>query len=98
MRTYHEFEYGAETWPQTFRVIVKAESTAQGDNPRYVVTSLEAPVPKFVYRDLYCARGQDENFIKMLKNDLASNRTSDLVPVLSGVGSASDFCIQLVRQ
>jgi len=48
-----------------------------GDNPRFVVTSLDLPTPECLYRDLYCARGQDENFIKMVKNDLASDRTSD---------------------
>ena len=48
-----------------------------GDNPRFVVTSLRLPTPENLYRDLYCARGQDENFIKKIKNDLASDRTSD---------------------
>ena len=32
---------------------------------------------EIVYQDLYCARGQDENYIKQIKNDLASDRTSD---------------------
>jgi hypothetical protein len=50
---------------------------ALGDNPRFVVTSLDLPTPESLYRDLYCARGQDENWIKMIKNDLASDRTSD---------------------
>jgi hypothetical protein len=50
---------------------------ALGDNPRFVVTSLDLPSPESLYRDLYCARGQDENWIKMIKNDLASDRTSD---------------------
>ena len=50
---------------------------ALGDNPRFVVTSLDLPTPENLYRDLYCARGQDENWIKMIKNDLASDRTSD---------------------
>ena len=49
---------------------------ALGDNARFVVTSLDLPSPELLYRDLYCARGQDENFIKMIKNDLASDRTS----------------------
>jgi hypothetical protein len=35
------------------------------------------PSPESLYRDLYCARGQDENFSQMVKNDLASDRTSD---------------------
>ncbi|MBK5966280.1 IS1380 family transposase [Thiocystis minor] len=76
-RSYHELEYAAGTWPQAFRVILKAEVMDFDDNPRFVVTSLDQPSPEGLYRDLYSARGQDENFIKMLKNDLASDRTSD---------------------
>ena len=76
-RTYHEVDYRAGSWPGAFRTILKAEVTARGDNPRFVVTSLDLPGPECLYRDLYCARGQDENFIKMIKNDLASDRTSD---------------------
>ena len=76
-RTYHDLDYAAKTWPQPFRVVLKAEVMALGDNPRFVVTSLDLPTPKSLYCDLYCARGQDENWIKMLKNDLASDRTSD---------------------
>ena len=38
---------------------------------------MDLPSPEIVYRDLYCARGQDENYIKQIKNDLASDRTSD---------------------
>ncbi len=75
--TYHEQEYAAGSWPQPFRVVLKAEVMRTDDNPRFVVTSLDLPTPECLYRDLYCARGQDENFIKMLKNDLASDRTSD---------------------
>ena len=47
-----------------------------GDNPRFVVTSLGAPPPQMVYEDLYCARGNCENDIKAMKNDLRSDRTS----------------------
>lgn len=75
-RSYHEMEYAAGSWPQPFRVILKAEVMTLGDNARFVVTSLDLPSPELLYRDLYCARGQDENFIKMIKNDLASDRTS----------------------
>jgi hypothetical protein len=75
--TDHEIAYQAATWPHAFRVILKAEVTTCGDNPRFIVTSLDLPTPTGLYRDLYSARGQDENFIKMLKNDLASDRTSD---------------------
>jgi len=76
-RTYHDLEYQAKTWPKAFRVVLKAEVLTLGDNPRFVVTSLEQPSPESIYRDLYCARGQDENWIKMIKNDPASDRTSD---------------------
>jgi len=76
-RTYHELTYQAGTWPEAaFRVILKAEAMERGDNPRFVVTSLDLPNPECVYRDLYAARGQDENYIKVMKNDLASDRTS----------------------
>ena len=75
-RLYEEFSYAAASWEQPWRVIVKAEVMAAGDNPRFVVTSLEAPTPQHVYEDLYCARGNCENDIKAVKNDLHSDRTS----------------------
>jgi hypothetical protein len=31
-----------------------------------VVTSLSQPTPELLYRELYCARGQDENFLKLV--------------------------------
>ena len=70
-------DYQAGSWPRAYRVVLKAEVMGLGDNPRFVVSSLQEPTPELLYRDLYCARGQDENFIKAVKNDLASDRTSD---------------------
>jgi len=75
-RLYAEFPYAAASWAQPWRVILKAEVMAAGDNPRFVVTSLEAPTPQMVYEDLYCARGNCENHIKAVKCDLHSDRTS----------------------
>jgi hypothetical protein len=75
-RLYEEVFYGAASWSQPWRVIVKAEVMAAGDNPRFVVTSLAAPTPQQVYEDLYCARGNCENAIKAVKCDLHSDRTS----------------------
>jgi hypothetical protein len=46
------------------------------DNPRFVVTSLAAPTPQRLYEDLYCARGNCENAIQAVKNDLHSDCTS----------------------
>ena len=75
-RLYDEFAYAAPSWAQPWRVILKAEVMAAGDNPRFVVTSLEAPTPQMLYEDLYCARGNCENDIKAVKCDLHSDRTS----------------------
>jgi Transposase DDE domain group 1 len=75
-RMYEEFSSAAASWSQPWRVIVKAEVMAAGDNPRFVVTSLGAPTPQRVYEDLYCARGNGENDIKAVKCDLHSDRTS----------------------
>jgi len=75
-RLYDEFVYAAKSWAQPWRVVLKAEVMSAGDNPRFVVTSLGAPPPQMVYEDLYCARGNCENDIKAMKNDLRSDRTS----------------------
>jgi hypothetical protein len=75
-RIYNEFVYAAQSWAQPWRVVLKAEVMSADDNPRFVVTSLEAPTPQMLYEDLYCARGNCENDIKAVKNDLHSDRTS----------------------
>jgi len=75
-RLYEEFLYGAASWSQAWRVVLKAEVMPAGDNPRFVVTSLQAPSPPMLYEDLYCARGNCENDIKAVKCDLHSDRTS----------------------
>ncbi len=75
-RLYNECSYAAASWAQPWRVIIKAEVMAAGDNPRFVVTSLAAPTPQMLYEDLYCARGNCENDIKAVKCDLRSDRTS----------------------
>jgi hypothetical protein len=75
-RLYEEFSYAAASWAQPWRVILKAEVMAAGDNPRFVVTSLAAPTPQRVYEELYYARGNCENDSKAVKCDLQSDRTS----------------------
>jgi hypothetical protein len=75
-RLYEEFSYAAASWARPWRVVLKAEVMAAGDNPRFVVTSLAAPPPQMLYEDLYCARGNCENDIKAVKCDLHSDRTS----------------------
>jgi len=67
------------TWPHRRRVIYKAEvvqylGREPRDNVRFVVTNLHQ-TPKRVYQ-IYTERGDAENRIKELKNDLAMDRTS----------------------
>jgi hypothetical protein len=75
VRRFYEFEYAAKTWSHPRRVILKAEVTAEGPNPRFVVTNLKA-APGTVYDQWYARRGEMENRIKELKNDLQIDRTS----------------------
>jgi hypothetical protein len=74
-RRYGEFRYAARTWPTERRVIARIEVSAQGSDSRFVVTSL-AGAPRWLYEEIYCARGQAENLIKAHKLHLASDRTS----------------------
>jgi hypothetical protein len=67
------------TWPHKRRVIFKAEvvqlpGREPKDNLRFVVTNLRSS-PRYVY-EIYTDRGDAENRIKELKNDLAMDRTS----------------------
>ena len=65
-RLYDEFSYAAASWAEPWRVILKAEVMVAGDNPRFVVTSLGAPTPQWVYEEIYCARGNCENYTRLL--------------------------------
>ena len=74
-RLFAEFLYAAETWDQERRVIVKAEHSEQGPNPRFVVTNLCGPA-RNLYDQVYCARGEMENRIKEQQLGLFADRTS----------------------
>jgi hypothetical protein len=74
-RFFGEISYAARTWDRKRRVLVKAEHTLKGSNPRFLVTNL-AGAPQALYDDLYCARGDMENRIKEQQLDLFSDRTS----------------------
>lgn len=75
VRFCDSFLYAAKTWTRRRRVVMKAERTAKGENPRFVVTSLDGFSPEMIY-DAYCQRGQCENYIKDFKNALAADRLS----------------------
>lgn len=76
VRVFRNLQYQAGTWHRKIRVILKAEITELGENPRFIVTSLETHKPSFIYETVYCGRGQMENFIKDHKVALNSDRTS----------------------
>lgn len=74
-RLFTEFLYSAKSWEEERRIIVKAEHTSKGENPRFIVTNLSDD-PQFLYEELYCARGNMENRIKEQQLDLFADRTS----------------------
>ena len=74
-RTWAEFRYAAKSWAKPRRVVARLEATTSGFDARYVVTTLADPSER-LYETVYCARGQAENFIKLHKTQLASDRTS----------------------
>ena len=78
---FDEFAYQTlDSWSRPRRVIGKAEVSAGGENPRFVVTSLEPQhaykEAQAIYEQLYCARGDMENRIKEQQLDLFADRTS----------------------
>ena len=74
-RLFGEVEYGAETWDRKRRILVKAEHTDKGSNPRFVVTNI-AGQAQSLYDELYCARGEMENRVKEQQLGLFADRTS----------------------
>jgi hypothetical protein len=74
-RVFGSFAYAAGSWDRRRRVIIKAEHTAQGPNPRFVVVNVPGD-PQELYEDFYCQRGESENRIKEQQLDLFADRTS----------------------
>jgi hypothetical protein len=66
-RVFAEFPYRThKSWSRRRRVVAKAEQLEGKENPRFVVTSLQAenwPAQR-LYEQLYCQRGEMENRIK----------------------------------
>ena len=66
-----------DSWSCPRRVIAKAEWTQGEANPRFLVTSLHwSEGARYLYEDLYCARGDMENRIKECQSDMFAGRTS----------------------
>jgi Transposase DDE domain group 1 len=88
VREFAEFEYRtAKSWSRARRVVGKAEVTAQGPNPRFIVTNLPAHgfsddedptrfTPARLYEELYRVRGEMENVLKQQALDLRADRMS----------------------
>jgi hypothetical protein len=89
VRVFSEFAYATrtQTWSRSRRTIGKAEITANGDNPRFIVTNLPANgfadeedrtrfTPSRLYEELYCARGNMENMLKQQVLDMEADRMS----------------------
>lgn len=76
VKLYTQFSYAAGSWHDRQRkVIGKAEFNHHGENPRFILTTLEGD-PKYLYETIYCARGDMENRIKEQQLGLFSDRTS----------------------
>ncbi|MAU42156.1 MAG: IS1380 family transposase [Kordiimonas sp.] len=74
-RVFGSIYYGAKSWDKVRRVIIKAEHSSHGANPRFVVTNLPQ-TDKYLYDKVYCARGDMENRIKDQQLDLFAGRAS----------------------
>jgi len=75
VRHFGEFSYAADSWRHERRVVMKAEVVAKGENPRFVATNI-MEMPDADLYEFYVDRGDVENRIKELKDDLLSGRTS----------------------
>jgi hypothetical protein len=74
-RIFADLTYAAGSWDKPRRVIHKAEHNSQGDNPRFIVSSLPGD-GQHLYEQVYCARGEMENRIKEQQLGLFAGRTS----------------------
>ncbi|MBX5459775.1 MAG: IS1380 family transposase [Steroidobacteraceae bacterium] len=78
---FGETRYAARSWKKrTRRVLIKAEvvrapGKSPTDNARFVVTNLRQS-PRYLYKRVYCGRGDIENRIKELHHGLQIDRTS----------------------
>ncbi len=78
-RVFRDFTYQTlDSWGRSRRVVGKAEYLSQGENPRFVVSSMspEEVAARPLYEARYCARGEMENRIKEQQLFLFADRTS----------------------
>jgi len=75
-RRYHSFSYQAGSWSRPRRIVAKVEMTEKGLNVRFVSTDMHQAKARVLYEEIYCARGNDELYIKDHKTYTKSDRTS----------------------
>jgi hypothetical protein len=76
IKYYGQFKYRAMSWKGVIRNCVARILSKNGNlDIRYIVTNIEVRSPKKSY-EYYSQRGQMENYIKDLKNDMKSGRLS----------------------
>ena len=68
VRGFAETTHAAKSWRQERRVAARIEATRLGLDIRYVVTNIATGTAEWLYANLYCARGQAENLIKLHKS------------------------------
>ena len=76
-KRYHAFSYQAQSWSKPRKVVAKVEMTDIGKlNIRFISTDMFEAKAKALYEKIYCARGNDELYIKDHKTYTKSDRTS----------------------
>lgn len=73
-RLFTDFNYQAGSWDRARRVVMKAEHSEHGRNPRFVITNLPYDCQE-IYDEYYCPRGDMENRIKQ-QFELFADRVS----------------------
>jgi len=77
-RVFGDIIYAADSWKYERRIVAKAEYSARGKNPRFIVTSLSGD-GQSLYEKHYCARGEAENRIKARQLEAISHEISGIV-------------------
>ena len=54
LRLFDEFTYKARSWPRAWRVLMKAEVMALGENTRFIVTALPGLDADMLYEAISC--------------------------------------------
>lgn len=75
VRRFHQFQYAADSWSNTEKVIARVEATEMGTDARFIVTNLTGRA-KHLYEKVYCQRGRAENLIKDMKRATRSDKTA----------------------